>query len=112
MNQNDSCARKTVARGPPVTRAGRLLRAVLLLGCTALTLIPVAGATGAAAPTASAAKAGAAKAAAIKDVQTINLLIRLGPHRLGAEDKAIRGGARQPINCGDSDWGFPLALKF
>ena len=53
MNQNDSCARKAVARGRPVTRAGRLLRAALLLGRTAMTLIPLAGASAAAAPTAA-----------------------------------------------------------
>jgi pimeloyl-ACP methyl ester carboxylesterase len=45
MNQNESCARKAAARELRVTRTGRLLRAALLLGCTALTLIPAAGAS-------------------------------------------------------------------
>src|ERR1700722_14720815 len=47
MNQNESCARKAAARELRVTRTGRLLRAALLLGCTALTLIPAAGAAAA-----------------------------------------------------------------
>ncbi|HEY4971645.1 MAG TPA: hypothetical protein VII35_17240, partial [Steroidobacteraceae bacterium] len=53
MNQNDGSARKAAARGLPVTHAGRLLRAVLILGCTTMALIPVAGASAATAPTAA-----------------------------------------------------------
>ena len=55
MNQNESCARKAAARELRVTRTGRLLRAALLLGCTALTLIPAAGASAASAAAGAAA---------------------------------------------------------
>jgi pimeloyl-ACP methyl ester carboxylesterase len=56
MNQNDNRTRKAAGHGLPATHAGRLLRAALLLGCTALTLIAVtsaAGASAAEAPTAA-----------------------------------------------------------
>ena len=60
MNQNDSCSRKAAAHGLPATRAGLLLRGLLLrglllraalpLGCIAVALIPVSGASPAAGP--------------------------------------------------------------
>lgn len=53
MNQNDNRTRKAAGHGLPATHAGRLLRAALLLGCTTMALIPVAGASAATAPTAA-----------------------------------------------------------